>query len=332
MNYSKEILRKVTQYLQDKLGMTDYRNGWMKGTCPKCAKELKFGVNIEKNRSNCFSCGYTKKPLWIIGDLEGIDSYYEILTYLNAFDGADYLETPKEFLKEATAELPEGYNLITLGDNLYGRAARRYLQGRGFDLTELMLKGVGYCRSGRYKGRIIIPYYEMGKIVYFNARQYMGGGAKFDNPTIANLGVGKSMLLYNIDALQVFNKIYITESATNSMTLGDNAIGAGGKALSTYQISKIIQSPAKKMVIILDPDAWEEAIVLALKLSYHKKVKLVKLPPKLYRRSTGETIVVDVNAIGKKKTKDYEKQSPWLTYSDVMKIKMEYERAEFTRY
>ena len=37
-----------------------YRRGWLKGDCPECGKDKKYGVNIALNRTNCFSCGYKK--------------------------------------------------------------------------------------------------------------------------------------------------------------------------------------------------------------------------------------------------------------------------------
>ena len=37
--------KKLNSYMQSKLGMYEYRRGWLKGDCPECG-EHKFGVSI----------------------------------------------------------------------------------------------------------------------------------------------------------------------------------------------------------------------------------------------------------------------------------------------
>lgn len=327
MKLNRNIKRKLAQYFKQRLGMYDYRRGWMKGTCPYCGRDKKYGVNIENNRTHCFRCNVRPNPIQVIIELEvEVSNYAEALHYLQAFDGADYLETPQEYLPEKDTILPEGYSSIVIGNGRLGKAARSYMKSRGFDVYDLAMRGVGYCKKGKYFGRIIVPFYEKGQLVYFNARKFMGGGRKFDNPQIEEFGIGKSMLIYNVDALHIYNRIYVVESATNALTLGENSIGGGGKVFSSYQISKILQSKATEIVIILDPDAYKEAIQLAMALINHKKIKLVRLPEKLYIRSKKKAISkVDVNEIGRKRTMRYVKKSPWLQFQDLMKLKMDYE-------
>ena len=89
-----------------------------------------------------------------------------------------------------------------------------------------------------------------------------------------------------------------------------------GKAISTYQLSMILRSPVKKVIIGLDDDAIFEAIKLGLKLVHHKKVKILNLP-------SGK----DINDIGKNATKELEKSSPWLDYKALLKMRLKYEKA-----
>lgn len=330
LNYGFQA--RLAKYFIDRLGMVAYRRGWMKGDCPDCGKKGKFGVNLSLNKTNCFRCGYKVKPLQVVVDIEpSITSWAEAQNYIGAFEEAEYLETPSEFLPEKDARLPLGYTSIVLGNGALGKKARAYMASRGFDLYDLAMQGVGYCRGrGRYWGRIIIPFYEGGKLVYFNARKFIGGGTKFDNPKIEDFGVGKSSLIYNVDALHLYSKIYIVESATNVLTLGENAIAGGGKVFSGYQISKLLQSPVRDFIIILDPDALLEAIKLALELINHKNIKLVMLPDKVYHRGSRKSKEADVNVLGRRKTLQFVKKSKWVTFADLIGLKIAYERAKYS--
>jgi len=295
---NNKITGKLIAYFKQKLGVKQWKTGWFRqGTCPSCGKTKKFGVNVSLNRTNCFSCGYNEKPLDIIMRLEGINTLSEVYNFLNAFEGTDYLESPVEFLKEAPGNLPESYKLIIIGKSLMANLARSYLKNRGYRIIKLAMLGVGYCTRGRYEGRIIIPYYRAGELVYINARQFIDlGGAKHKNPELEEYGIGKSMVIYNVDCLYIYNSCYLVESATNALSLGERAFSIGGKMISKYQLSEILRSPCKTIIIILDPDAEWEAIDLALSLVDHKKIKLVLLPKIL---KSGTNKYMDVNDWGK---------------------------------
>src|SRR5690606_20249091 len=141
-----------------------------------------------------------------------------------AFEDAPFLETYQEALIQKPAELPVGFTLLSLGNSMVSKSARKYMRERGFKIKELSMMGIGYCARGEYKYRIIIPFYEAGRLIYFNARQFIELGSKFKNPAIEDFGIGKNMLMYNVDALAIYNKIYLVESATNAITLGNNAV------------------------------------------------------------------------------------------------------------
>lgn len=313
--FNNNIKSKLNQYFLQNMGMYPYKRGWIKGDCPECGKPEKFGVHLGQNRSNCFVCGYTQKPINIVMAQENFTNVEEAYNFLRAFDGITYLE-PKNYIaaEEKEVKLPESYRLITFGNSMVAKVARKNLEKRGFDILKLAMAGIGYCTTGDYENRIIIPFYEGGKLVYFNARRIFAEGSKFKNPSAEEFGIGKSLLIFNIDALAVYRKIYLVESATNSLTLGGNAIAIGGKDLSNYQASKILQSPVEYVVIGLDSDAWGKAIEAALKLTPYKKVKLLRMPED-----------EDINDIGSKATRKLEKQSKFLSYGELIRLKNEYE-------
>lgn len=310
MVYNRNTLKKLNQYFRDRLGMYTYRRGWMKGDCPYCQAH-KFGVNLGTNRTNCFKCNANPKPIQVVIDVEGFINTNEALLFLKVFEGIEFYEEvvdPYELKEEVF--LPEGFMNLRRGSSVLAKKVRGTLQRRGFDIEKLAMKGWGYCDKGKYFGYIIMPYYIKGKLVYFNARKVLGDGPKFNNPLVEDFGLGKNMLIYNLDALSLYRTNYIFESVTNAETIGDNAVATGGKNISSYQINVFIKSPTERFIIGLDDDAIEDAIKLAFKLQPYKKVKIIQFPK-------GR----DANDIGRNHTLKLAHTSRYLRYNDIIKLK-----------
>lgn len=304
------IKTKIREYLFTSLGMYDYRKGWLKGDCPYCSAH-KFGVNLAMNRSNCFKCGSHPPPIKLIAELEGLATNAQVYQLLGSYEGLEFKEEAlKPYERVSGAQLPEGYKNIRRGNSHLAKAARNYVRSRGFDVKEMSMAGWGYGTKGKYIGYLIMPYYINNELVYFNARLYSGADTKFKNPPVEDFGLGKSMLMYNMDALSVYNKIWLVESIMNAATIGPNAIGAAGKAISNWQLNTIIKSPVEKVIIGLDDDAMDDAIRVALRLFDHKKVKIVQFPKKQ-----------DINDIGRKKSLLLSYRTHYLKYGDIIRLK-----------
>lgn len=313
MILNKEKKQKLNEYFQKKLGLYEYNKGWLKGDCPSCG-EHKFGMNIASDRSNCFKCGFNPKPIDLLMKIEKIDSYREVYMILDNLTGIKYYEEEVERLEVVrNLVLPEGYINIRIGNSRLGKAARRYLKKRGFDINELSLAGFGYGTKGKYFGYIIMPYYENHQLIYFTTRLFIGSGPKFNNPPTEDFGIGKNAMIYNRDALYMYKRIYIVESITNGRTIGDNAIGIGGKVLSTNQLNDIIKSPCEKVIIGLDRDAILHAVDIAFALIDYKKVKIMVMPKEK-----------DINDIGREKSLLIAHKAKYLTYGTLQRLKNEY--------
>lgn len=308
--YNEEIAGKLYSYFTSRRGMYDYTKGFVKGDCPICGKENKFGVNVHTNYAHCFSCEYKSGLIKLVQVIEDIPVWNEALVFLKAFDssGAFRLVKKEEVKRKDEIQLPEGFKLVGLYDSKSAKLVEHTLKKRGFTINRLMSKGIGYCSTGKYAGRIIIPYYQQGRLIYFNARKFIDLGEKFKNPSEEEVGIGKSQIIYNHDALYVYNTVWLFESAFNAITLGDNATATGGKSLSQWQKNKYITSPCKNIIIGLDDDGQKEAYKLGMELAPHKRVKVLRFPTKK-----------DANDIGAKATRELAKQSPWMSYKDCYK-------------
>lgn len=322
MQLTKEITSKLKLYFKARFNLRDVPKGWIRGNCPTCGKQNSFGIHVELNKSNCFSCGYKKKPIQIIREFDDVRSDAEVMTMLNSSYGIDLgLFAEKEEHEYTGLKLPESYLPITIGNSKVANIARKMLRERGFNIRTLSMMGVGYCTKGPYKFRIIFPYYCKGELVYFQARDIFDIGPKFTNPMSEEVGVGKQTIIYNEDALDIYKKVWLFESPTNCLTIGLRATGYLGKNLSPYQISRVIDSKAEKIVIGLDDDAYAIALKLGIKLSRYKKVKVLKFPKDL-----------DANALGKKKTILLEKNTPYKTTFELQKELVEYEANTVDKY
>lgn len=312
MRLNNHTKGRLHEYFRYKLKAFDYRHSWMKSDCPYCGGEKKFGINLSNNRCNCFKCGEHPSPISLVMYLENVDSFTEVKAILNSDDYTGYVfkEEKVELKGKKEFFLPEGFKNISMGTSLLARSARNYLKKRGFKIEELARKGWGYCNTGKYLGYIIIPFTEHGQLTYFNARLYMGAGPKYNNPEVDVTGLGKSFIIYNADALEIYRTIYICEGAINAETLGENGIATGGKAVSRWQVNKFIKSQVEKFIILIDPDAKDKALDLAFKLVPFKKVKVVFLPDN-----------EDVNSLGKQRTLEYVRETTYQTYQELLTIK-----------
>lgn len=313
MKYNQSIKGKLFQYFEARLDIKKSTKGFWRCDCPYCFGHFCFGINFEGYRSHCFRCPEKPNLIQLLMFLESFQTYAEAYRFLSVQKEYEYYERiPNEVVQiERKTELPEGYKLITQGDNIISKCARNYMKKRGFSIKKLAEAGVGFCDSGLYDGYIIFPFYRKGELIYYQGRLFMGSGTKMKNPSEQEFFIGKSQTIYNEDALFIYNKIFVVESITNALTIGDNAIALAGKVSSKWQSANILKSPCNRVIIALDPDAMEEAYCMGMQLVHTKRVKIIKLPKDK-----------DVNDIGREKTIELEKEADYLNYMQIYKLKL----------
>lgn len=322
MGYSKPLTNALYTYFLNR-GMYDYKRGWLKGTCPYCGRADKFGVNLYLNKSNCFICGNHGNPIWVVGQIENISKYQEILSILRSDAILEYQEPLLEQLEQRPVNMPKGFVLLTEESGIFGDMMRNYVRNRKLNVDKLSAKGFGYCTEGDLFGYLIMPFYLNGKLIYYHTRNVLGQGPRFNNPPIEEFGIGKSSVIYNIDALWMYSTVYLAESVINAETIGDKGIATGGKSISNAQLSIIKKSPVEKVVIMLDPDATDQIIQVAFNLIETKEIKICLFP-------TGK----DVNDLGRSRAMRYSYKARYLDYPQLMKLKhyLEYEKGSICTY
>lgn len=313
MKITNKFKSQLKTYFIKRLGAFEYRRGWMKlPVCPYCHRELKMGVNLSMYRTNCFRCNEHPNPSQLVMDIEGFETYHELINFLNSgkFDELEFHEEKVELAEAKPLYLPEGFRILNIGQSQVAKSIRGYVKSRGFVISELSKHGVGYATKGAYFGYLIIPFYYRGQLRYYNARNVIGQGPRYNNPNKDITGVGKEFIIFNHDALEMYRSVFICEGALNALTIGDRAIATMGKAISQYQVNELLKSQCQRYIILLDPDARSYAVNLALKLVAYKKVKVVFLPEGF-----------DVNDLGKKQTLKLVYATRYQSYQELISIR-----------
>lgn len=256
--------------------------------CPVCSHDIKglddgdgkgnLEINYKYGVYKCWVCAETHDTHGSIYKLikkYGTPKQLKRYLLLKPEDGEDsskrvykQVKLPKEFVsfKDASfgMKLTPGY-----------KQAYNYIKSR--NITDLMVQlyNIGFCASGIYENRIIIPSYdENNRLNYFIARSFLQKPKmKYKNPEAQ-----KEIIIFNEHLIDWNETVYIVEGAFDSIFIR-NAIPMLGKFMSDHLFMTLYEK-AKKIVIVLDPDAWEDAQRLYHKINCGKlmgKVWIVKL-------------------------------------------------------
>lgn len=148
--------------------------------------------------------------------------------------------------------MPPNCHLISeLGlNNRWRQKAESYLTGR-----KLPVDGLFICSDGRYKNRIVIPYYDKdGKLIYYNGRALHDSKCKYLGPP-KDVGVGKEDVVFMAGKWPIENSlVHICEGEFNALSLRQaelNAVACGGKNMSEKQ-ALILKN--YRIVLCLDRD------------------------------------------------------------------------------
>lgn len=177
-------------------------------------------------------------------------------------------------------DLPQGFFLLEESQDFpEGRAALKYLLGRGFKKSVLYNLKFGVCFDGFYGGRVIVPFWENGKLVYWQARDYTDSQElKIRNPYYTEESTGKSDVIFNYDGIRDLDICVICESWGSALAVGSWACGINGKSISDVQVRKLLKTQCKSFIVMLDHKAELDALKVAGQLADARYVSVALLP------------------------------------------------------
>ena len=247
--------------------------------CPFCNhRKPKLEINMAtnehgKNPWECWVCetkGTTIRSLLYQLKIPKAQSA-EILKYLPK--GAQI-----EYKGISILKIPDEYQLLSSASetSVIANSVKKYLYERGLSDNDFIKYQIGYCTTGDYGGRIIIPSYsESNTLNFFIARAYDGNYYKYKNPEVSkDIVFFENLINWNAP-------IVLCEGVFDAMAIRRNAIPLLGKNMAPALYKKILVSSTSDIYVALDSDARNRALSISEQLlNQGKKVYLVEMREK----------------------------------------------------
>jgi len=310
LNILKDILGSMTKSGSEYL---------FKCPFPSCNHhKKKLSVNLDKDKYKCWICesaGTTHRLVKRYGSFLQQQAWKELTGIIEVSQFEKIILDqiiPQEVQKEQVIELPKEF--VSLCNRNYGivnRAPLNYLEKRGIEKEDILRWKIGYCPSGDYEGRIVVPSFNLdGDCNYFIARTYDRNGFKYKNPP------QNKDLIFNELMIDWEDDIVITEGVFDAIKI-ENAIPILGSSMR--EGSKIFQQIIKHdpaVYMALDPDAEvKEFKMIESLLKYGIEVYKIQVKP---YKDIGEMSKEEFNE--RKKKASLIKNTDYLLLDKIMSI------------
>lgn len=227
--------------------------------CPFCHHhKKKLQINLETQQWHCWVCDSKGKRIQSLLRKLQVDSsklkkIYEIygddyVVYSNDSEEEKIeLRLPNEF--QSLLNEPKGLNPMF-------RKVKEYAKARKITREDIIRYNIGYCESGIYGGRIIIPSYDgNNRLNYFIARSvFEEEKFKYKNPPVS-----KNIIMFE-NQINWNEPITLVEGVFDAMAVKRNAIPLLGKFVPKKLNESIYTKGVKTINILLDTDAQDQAL------------------------------------------------------------------------
>ena len=255
----------------------------------KLSKSFKDGyekISVLKNININFE---DNKIVSLVGPSgSGKSTLLHLLALLDSPDAGKIIFNNKDLVKsndeEKTTLRKNDIAIVYQNNNLISdlsaieNIALAYLNKRSISIQDIQKYNIGYCKTGRYRNRIIVPSYDKnGNINYFIARSFEPDPfRKYDAPTC-----NKTELI----GLEYFVNwsipVILCEGIFDAIAIKRNAIPLFGKTIPKSLMMKLVESEIKTVYLALDKDALKEALDYSQNLlNLGKEVYLIELEGK----------------------------------------------------
>ena len=236
----------------------------------------KLQINIRNQNWHCWVSNTGGRTLFqLFKKVNASNQHFEELSEL--VEDFTYFNKNKKTIDKEIVSLPKEFKPLWNGsDSIVKRHALSYLYKRGITDSDILKYNIGYCDSGLYSNRIIIPSYDSdGTLNFFVGRDFYNSKMKYRNSPTSKDIIGFDLFI-NWD-----EPIILCEGVFDAMAFKRNAIPLFGKTVMKTLQKKIIESRVKNIYLALDNDA----IVDATKISEYFinngiKVKMMKFEEK----------------------------------------------------
>jgi len=263
--------------------------------CPRCQQtegllypdgKFNLEINTAKRKFRCWKCnnpffsGSLGRLIKIYGTKEDYSEYVSYVQLFGDYDEDEEIKNeivtlPKEFISFDDLDLNnpehmEAYNYLVLDRKIPAHIIKKYR--------------LGFCLTGRYRKKIIIPSHnEHGIVDYFIGRSYVNykpkNGKKYGGYDAPK--ADKSNIIFNEGYIDWDSTVYLCEGAFEMLSFPVNTIPLLGKQILNKLFFKL-REKLPNVVVLLDPDAHNDAVQLyhtlySIYSGYEDRIKIVKL-------------------------------------------------------
>jgi len=263
--------------------------------CPHCQErdglsypdgKFNLEINTAKRMFRCWKCDEPKfsGSLGRLIRIFGTSVDYELYkSYAGIFHDYDFVEDEKEFIQIKLPDEMISFSQIDVMNPDHFEAYNYLVNERKLSRDVILDYRLGFCTTGKYANRIIIPSYDKeGEVNYFVGRYY-GQDPKIKKKLpYLNPHNDKDVIIFNEGKINWDSTIYLVEGTFDMLSFPINTVPMLGKTLSTTLFMKL-KELKPNVVILLDPDAYKNSIELyytlhTIYIGYEERVKIVKLP------------------------------------------------------
>jgi DNA primase len=209
-----------------------------------------------------------------------------------------------------TVSLPNEFvSLLDPKDTVEKRHAIAYVKSRGITTEDIIKYNIGYCSTGKYRNRIIVPSYNKRGIAnYFIARSFDKNAFKKYDAPVCN----KSEIVGLENTINWSVPVILCEGIFDAIAIKRNAVPLFGKTIPKSIMLKLVESQVKTVYLALDKDALREALDYSQTLlDMGKEVYLIELEGK------------DPSDLGFEKVTELLHKARPLSFSDLLLKKMQ---------
>jgi DNA primase len=285
----EELIMLLEDFLGDSRKHYESR-GQISFDCPNCSYEKgldhdgkgNLEINYELGVYNCWACAETDGTKGRLFHL--FKQYADKETLRRFINGhftfdSDYYEDEEVEVSKTVLNLPDGFYYLSgkQGHSLF-ISAFNYLYTRGITDEIISKYKLGFCLDGKYQNRIIIPSYDIdGDLNYFVARSINKFNTKYK---YLNPDVDKTSIVFNEHLINWDRPIFLVEGAFDHIVI-PNSIPLLGKKMYDKLLDYIYHKANSYVIIVLDPDANEDAVKIYNKLDSGKlmnRILINRLP------------------------------------------------------
>lgn len=266
------IDRKVQRVLESRLGPGKRQTAKDIGFFTPFARhrKRKLSVCLERGRKefgwwHCWITDQGGRSLFTLLKRAGHRSAFGALT--EALGGASFVPASPEAAPEADPPLalPDEFRPLNADADDWARplALRYALRDRGIPPADVVRHGMGYCASGRYAGRLIVPSRDdAGDLNYFVARDVTGRSSlKYLNPQAP-----KDTVIFE-ERISWADPLVLVEGVFDAIAVRRNAVPLLGKNISPALHARIALRRPPAVYVALDGEARATAGRVAERLS-----------------------------------------------------------------